>query len=58
MASQSALTLGEATISLALGVLLSEEHLRGHWWLVPEVLGVGLVGVGVFALLRAESARE
>ncbi|MGA5169156.1 MULTISPECIES: DMT family transporter [Streptomyces] len=57
VASQPALTLGDATVSLALGVLLYEEHLRGHWWLVPEALGVGLVVVGVFALARAESAR-
>ncbi|QGV77197.1 DMT family transporter [Streptomyces ficellus] len=55
VASQPALTLGDATVSLVLGVLLYEEHLRGHWWLLPELVGVGLVVAGVLALARAES---
>ncbi|MET9375181.1 DMT family transporter [Streptomyces sp. NPDC002992] len=52
VASQPALTLGDASVSLALGVLLYEEHVRTGWWLVPEVLGVGLIVFGVFALAR------
>ncbi|MEU6879605.1 DMT family transporter [Streptomyces sp. NPDC046712] len=52
VASQPALTLGDATVSLMLGVLLYEEHVRGGWWLVPEVVGVGLIVFGVFALAR------
>ncbi|MFJ8588422.1 DMT family transporter [Streptomyces sp. NPDC093595] len=53
VASQPALTLGDASVSLALGVLLYEEHVRAGWWLVPEVLGVGLIVAGVLALARA-----
>ncbi|MFD9031369.1 DMT family transporter [Streptomyces sp. NPDC059567] len=52
VASQPALTLGDATVSLMLGVLLYEEHVRGGWWLLPELLGVGLIVFGVFALAR------
>ncbi|MGI5479178.1 DMT family transporter [Streptomyces lavendofoliae] len=55
VASQPALTLGDATVSLILGVLLYEEHVRGQWWLLPELLGVGLVVAGVLRLARAES---
>ncbi|MFZ3474731.1 DMT family transporter [Streptomyces sp. 4.24] len=52
VASQPALTLGDAGVSVALGVLLYEEHLRGHWWLVPQLLGLVLIGAGVIALAR------
>ncbi|MGW7053693.1 DMT family transporter [Streptomyces sp. NPDC054887] len=52
VASQPALTLGDATVSLALGILLYEEHVRTGWWLVPELLGVALVAAGVVALAR------
>lgn len=52
VASQPALTLGDAGVSVALGVLLYEEHLRGHWWLVPQLLGLVLIGAGVVALAR------
>ncbi|RSS76725.1 DMT family transporter [Streptomyces sp. WAC06614] len=52
VASQPALTLGDATVSLLLGVLLYEEHLRSGWWLVPQLLGVALIVTGVFALAR------
>ncbi|WP_329389060.1 DMT family transporter [Streptomyces sp. NBC_01351] len=53
VASQPALTLGDASISVALGVLLYEEHLRSGWWLLPQLLGVALVCAGVLALARA-----
>ncbi|MGW6563765.1 DMT family transporter [Streptomyces sp. NPDC054975] len=56
VASQPALTLGDATVSLMLGVVLYEEHVRAGWWLVPELLGVALVVAGVFALARSEAA--
>ncbi|MEU4082159.1 hypothetical protein DEJ45_05110 [Streptomyces venezuelae] len=52
VASQPALTLGDATVSLTLGVLLYEEQVRTGWWLVPELLGVALIVLGVFALAR------
>ncbi|MFE7948098.1 DMT family transporter [Streptomyces sp. NPDC057426] len=53
VASQPALTLGDATVSLMLGILIYEEDVRTGWWLVPELLGVGLIVFGVFALARA-----
>ncbi|WP_432089069.1 DMT family transporter [Streptomyces sp. bgisy095] len=53
VASQPALTLGDATVSLALGVLLYEEHIRTGWWLLPQLAGVVLIVVGVFALARS-----
>ncbi|MFE2328911.1 DMT family transporter [Streptomyces sp. NPDC059385] len=53
VASQPALTLGDASVSVALGVLLYEEHLRSQWWLVPQLLGVALICAGVLAVARA-----
>ncbi|WP_435972012.1 DMT family transporter [Streptomyces sp. Qhu_M48] len=53
VASQPALTLGDATVSLALGVLLYEEHVRAGWWLLPQLAGVALIVLGVFALARS-----
>ncbi|MCT4351636.1 DMT family transporter [Streptomyces sp. Je 1-79] len=53
VASQPALTLGDATVSLMLGILIYEEDVRMGWWLVPELVGVGLIVLGVFALARA-----
>ncbi|MEV4946487.1 DMT family transporter [Streptomyces sp. NPDC053755] len=53
VASQPALTLGDATISLMLGILLYEEHVRAGWWLVPQLMGVALIVFGVFALARS-----
>ncbi|MFE6843998.1 DMT family transporter [Streptomyces sp. NPDC057686] len=53
VASQPALTLGDAGISIALGVVLYEEHLRTGWWLLPQLLGVALICAGVVALARA-----
>jgi hypothetical protein len=50
VASQPALTLGDALISLALGVTLYNETVRAGWWLLPELLGVGLILLGVVGL--------
>ncbi|MFE5812729.1 DMT family transporter [Streptomyces sp. NPDC056479] len=52
VASQPALTLGDALVSLALGITLYEETVRSGWWLVPQLLGVALIAVGVLALAR------
>ncbi|WCD84639.1 hypothetical protein KPP03845_100962 [Streptomyces xanthophaeus] len=56
VASQPALTLGDAGVSVALGVVLYEEHLRAHWWLLPQLLGIPLICAGVFALAREGEA--
>ncbi|MEV7569172.1 DMT family transporter [Streptomyces tanashiensis] len=53
VASQPALTLGDATVSLALGILLYEEHVRAGWWLLPQLAGIALIVLGVFALTRS-----
>ncbi|WP_418955698.1 DMT family transporter [Streptomyces tritici] len=52
VASQPALTLGDATVSLALGILLYEEHVRSGWWLLPQLAGLALIVLGVLALAR------
>jgi len=52
VASQPALTLGDALISLSLGVTLYDENVRTGWFLAPEILGVGLVLLGVVRLSR------
>lgn len=51
-ASQPALTIGDATVSLVLGIVLFDEEIRTGWWLLPEVLGVGLILWGVLTLTR------
>ncbi|MFI6013249.1 DMT family transporter [Streptomyces sp. NPDC051243] len=52
VASQPALTLGDALVSLALGIILYEEDVRSGWWLVPELFGVALIAAGVLTLSR------
>ncbi|MGV9991120.1 DMT family transporter [Streptomyces sp. NPDC003374] len=55
IASQPALTLGDATVSFLLGILVYEEHMRAGWWLLPLALGIGLITAGVLALARSEA---
>ncbi|MFD9125462.1 DMT family transporter [Kitasatospora sp. NPDC059571] len=57
VASQPALTLGDAAVSLTLGVLLYREQLRTGWWLLPELLGIALVAAGAIALARTPLTR-
>ncbi|MFI7018346.1 DMT family transporter [Streptomyces sp. NPDC050164] len=52
VASQPALTLGDALVSLALGILLYEETIRTGWWLLPQLFGVALIAAGVLVLSR------
>ncbi len=51
-ASQPALTIGDAALSLVLGVTLFGETIRTGWWLLPELLGAALVLWGVLRLTR------
>ncbi|MEU9335503.1 DMT family transporter [Streptomyces sp. NPDC048290] len=51
-ASQPALTVGDAAVSLLLGVALFDETVRTGWWLLPEALGIGLILWGVLRLTR------
>lgn len=52
-ASQPALTLGDAAVSLLLGVAIYSEHIRTGWWILPELAGVALISTGTFHLSRA-----
>ncbi|GGY00427.1 hypothetical protein GCM10010358_62760 [Streptomyces minutiscleroticus] len=52
VASQPALTLGDATVSLLLGMALYGERVRTGWWFLPQLLGVALIVVGVLTLAR------
>lgn len=53
VASQPALTIGDATVSLALGIILFHEQIRTGWWLVPTLLGALMIVAGVVVLSRA-----
>ncbi|GGS53380.1 hypothetical protein GCM10010206_13720 [Streptomyces cinerochromogenes] len=52
-AAQPALTIGDAVVSLALGITLFDERIRTGWWLVPEACGALLIIGGVLVLSRA-----
>lgn len=52
-ASQPALTLGDATVSLLLGIIVYGEQIRTGWWIVPELAGVALITSGTLYLSRA-----
>jgi len=52
-ASQPALTLGDASVSLALGVIVYDEHIRTGWWLLPELAALALIITGTIHLSRA-----
>ncbi|MEU0442647.1 DMT family transporter [Streptomyces sp. NPDC006186] len=52
VASQPALTVGDASVSLLLGVTLFDEQVRTGWWLLPAAAGALLIVWGVFRLVR------
>lgn len=52
VASQPAITLGDAMVSLALGIIVYEEHVRSGWWLLPQLLGFALIAAGAVVLAR------
>ncbi|MGW2419630.1 DMT family transporter [Streptomyces sp. NPDC001709] len=52
-AAQPALTIGDAVVSLTLGMTLFGERIRLGWWLAPETCGALLIVVGVVVLSRA-----
>ncbi|WP_330343849.1 DMT family transporter [Streptomyces longwoodensis] len=53
--SQPALTLGDALTSVALGCVLFEERIGLGGRVLPEVIGVLLIGAGTLGLARAPS---
>lgn len=52
-AAQPAITTCEPISSILFGVLLFEESLRAGWWLVPTVLGGGLLIAGSVLLAHS-----
>ncbi|MGW7054286.1 DMT family transporter [Streptomyces sp. NPDC054887] len=58
VASQPALTLGEALVSVALGMLVYGDEVRTGWWLVPEGIGAVLVTWGVVLLPRVRTEED
>jgi drug/metabolite transporter (DMT)-like permease len=58
VAAQPAVTISDPLVSIVLGVLLFSETLRGAWWLVPELLGVGALVAGTLELARSPAIAE
>ncbi|MEF9901738.1 DMT family transporter [Streptomyces sp. P9-A2] len=58
VASQPAITLGDASVSLALGLTVYSESVRSGWWLLPQLLGIALIVTGVLMLSRLALARS
>ncbi|MEU6369319.1 hypothetical protein ABZ876_27140 [Streptomyces sp. NPDC046931] len=58
IASQPALTLGDASVSFCLGIVLYSEWPRHGLWLLPAFLGLALLCYGVFALSRTRCLTE
>jgi drug/metabolite transporter (DMT)-like permease len=56
VASQPMLTMGDALISVCLGVLLFGETIRLGWWLVPQVAGLASIAAGYVELSRSPLA--
>lgn len=58
VASQPALTLGEALVSVALGMLVYGDQVRTGWWLIPESVGAVMVTWGVLLLPRVNTENQ
>jgi drug/metabolite transporter (DMT)-like permease len=58
LAAQPPLTLFDATVSLLLGIIVFDEHVRTGWWLLGELLGGVLIVGGVIEVARSPLLRE
>ncbi|MFJ2882633.1 DMT family transporter [Streptomyces sp. NPDC086796] len=56
VAVQPMLTLGDALISVVYGVTLFGEELRTGWWVLPELVALGLITAGCVELARSPLA--
>ncbi|MFK0099772.1 DMT family transporter [Streptomyces sp. NPDC091040] len=56
VAVQPCLTLGDALISVLYGVTLFGEEVRTGWWVLPELLALGLIAAGCVELARSPLA--
>ncbi len=57
-ASQPALTMGDAVLSIVLGVSLYDEHIRTGWFLLLELGGAALTFCGGLLLATTSTARS
>ncbi|HEY2280562.1 MAG TPA: hypothetical protein VGI00_19570, partial [Streptosporangiaceae bacterium] len=55
-ASQPSLTVGDALLSTVYGVMLFHETLRLGWWLIPEIVCLGLIVVGYIEIAKSPVA--
>ena len=51
-----ALTVGDALLSTVYGVMLFHETLRLGWWLIPEIVCLGLIVVGYIEIAKSPVA--
>jgi len=58
VASQPMLTVGDALISISLGVTLFSEELRVGWWLVPEIVALVAIIAGCIQIAKSPLAAE
>ena len=58
VASQPMLTVGDALISIAFGVTLFNEELRGGWWLLPQIVALALIIVGCVQIAKSPLAAD
>ncbi|MEU1146058.1 DMT family transporter [Streptomyces sp. NPDC005863] len=58
IASQPAVTLGEAGASLVLGITFTADRIRTGWWLLPQTAGALLTILGVVLLARLPGSAE
>jgi hypothetical protein len=58
VASQPMLTVGDALISISLGVTLFSEQLRAGWWLLPEIVALAAIILGCVQIAKSPLAPE
>jgi hypothetical protein len=58
VASQPMLTVGDALISISLGVTLFSEQLRVGWWLLPEIVALAAIIFGCVQITKSPLASE
>lgn len=58
VASQPMLTVGDALISISYGVTLFSEQLRAGWWLLPQIILLGIIIAGCVQIAKSPLASE
>ena len=58
VASQPMLTVGDALISISLGVTLFSENVRVGWWLLPEIVMLVAIITGCVQISKSPVASE